>query len=41
MSNWSHETTDDPVYADRRNFYKVERWTLWAILAFVTGTRRN
>lgn len=27
MSNWSHETTDDPVYADRRNFYKVERWT--------------
>jgi hypothetical protein len=23
----SHEETDDPVYADKRNFYKVERWT--------------
>jgi hypothetical protein len=21
------EETDDPVYADRRNFYKVERWS--------------
>jgi hypothetical protein len=25
--NWSHEQTDDPHYADARNFYKVERWT--------------
>jgi len=21
------EETDDPVHADRRNFYKVERWS--------------
>jgi hypothetical protein len=26
MSNWSDEETDDPVYADRRNF-KVEKWS--------------
>ena len=25
--SWSHEQTDDPNYADARNFYKVERWT--------------
>jgi hypothetical protein len=28
--NWSDEETDDPLYADRRNFYKVDsppRWT--------------
>ena len=25
MSNWSGEETDDPHYADRRNFYKVEK----------------
>ena len=25
--NWSHKETDDPLYADRRNFYKVERWS--------------
>ena len=24
---WSDEETDDPVYADRRNFYKVEKWS--------------
>ena len=23
MTNWS----DDPTYADRRNFYKVEQWS--------------
>jgi hypothetical protein len=22
-----HEETDSPVYADDRNFYKVEKWT--------------
>jgi hypothetical protein len=22
----SDEETDDPLYADRRNFYKVEKW---------------
>ena len=27
MNDWSEETTDDPVYADRRNFYKVEKWS--------------
>jgi hypothetical protein len=26
-SDLSREETDDPDYADRRNFYKVERWT--------------
>ena len=25
--NQSHEETDDPLYADRRNFYKVEKWS--------------
>jgi hypothetical protein len=25
--NWSHEETDDPLYADQRNFYKVEKWS--------------
>jgi hypothetical protein len=25
--DWSHEETDDPRYADRRNFYKVEKWS--------------
>ena len=23
--DWSHEETNDPLYADRRNFYKVEK----------------
>lgn len=27
MSHRSDEETDDPVYADERNFYKVERWS--------------
>jgi hypothetical protein len=27
MSEGSDEQTDDPVYADRRNFYKVEKWS--------------
>jgi hypothetical protein len=27
MSNWSDEDTDDPLIADNRNFYKVEKWT--------------
>ena len=27
MTNWSDEETDDPTYADRRNFYKVEKWS--------------
>jgi hypothetical protein len=22
-----HEETDSPIYADDRNFYKVEKWT--------------
>jgi len=27
MSDWFDEETDDPLYANRRNFYKVEKWT--------------
>ena len=27
MSDWSDEQTDDPLYADERNFYKVEAWS--------------
>jgi hypothetical protein len=27
MNNWPDDETDDPVYADRRNFYKVEKWS--------------
>jgi hypothetical protein len=23
---WSDEETDNPLYADERNFYKVEKW---------------
>lgn len=26
-NNWSHEETDNPLIADERNFYKVEKWT--------------
>jgi hypothetical protein len=28
MTDWSNEETDDPLYADDRNFYKVELWTM-------------
>jgi hypothetical protein len=27
MNDSSDEETDDPLYADRRNFYKVEKWS--------------
>jgi hypothetical protein len=27
MMDWPPEETDDPLYADRRNFYKVEKWS--------------
>jgi hypothetical protein len=27
IEDWSHEETDDPLYADRCNFYKVEKWS--------------
>jgi len=27
MSNWSDEETDEPLIADHRNFYKVEKWS--------------
>ena len=27
VSGWSDEETRDPLYADDRNFYKVEQWT--------------
>jgi hypothetical protein len=40
MTDWSAEETDDPLLADDRNFYKVEKWSkdkqrvermLWAV----------
>jgi hypothetical protein len=27
MSKWSDEETSEPLIADDRNFYKVEKWT--------------
>ena len=27
MPDWSDEETDNPLDADKRNFYKVEKWT--------------
>jgi hypothetical protein len=27
VADWSDEETDNPLYADDRNFYKVEKWT--------------
>jgi hypothetical protein len=27
VTDWSHEETDNPLLADDRNFYKVEKWT--------------
>ena len=27
MANWPNEETDNPHYADDRNFYKLEKWT--------------
>jgi hypothetical protein len=27
MSHWSNEETENPLLADDRNFYKVEKWT--------------
>lgn len=27
MPDWSDEETDNPLLADDRNFYKVEKWT--------------
>ena len=27
MADWSDEETDNPFYADDRNFYKLEKWT--------------
>jgi hypothetical protein len=27
VAEWSDEETDDPLIADHRNFYKVEKWT--------------
>ena len=28
MRNWSNDETDDPLQADERDFYKVEKWTI-------------
>jgi hypothetical protein len=27
MARWSDDETDEPLIADNRNFYKVEKWT--------------
>ena len=27
VAKWSDEETNDPLIADNRNFYKVEKWT--------------
>ena len=27
MNDWSDEETDEPLIADHRNFYKVEKWS--------------
>jgi hypothetical protein len=27
LDDWSHEEAADPLHADRRNFYKVEKWS--------------
>jgi hypothetical protein len=27
MNDWSDEETEEPLIADHRNFYKVEKWT--------------
>ena len=27
MSGWSDEETEEPLIADHRNFYKVEKWS--------------
>jgi hypothetical protein len=27
MSNWSDEETDQPLLADHRNYYKMEKWS--------------
>jgi hypothetical protein len=27
VPDWPDQETDDPHYADRRNFYKFERWS--------------
>jgi hypothetical protein len=27
VNHWSDEETDNPLGADDRNFYKVEKWT--------------
>ena len=27
MNKWSDEQTDEPLYADDRNFYTVEAWS--------------
>ncbi len=40
MNDWSDEKTDDPLCADRRNFYKVEKWSrdgLWVELMLYAG----
>jgi hypothetical protein len=40
----SHEETDDPLHADRRNFYKVEEWSRgraanWGVAGVANGLK--
>ena len=37
--DWSSEETDDPLYADRRNFYKVEKCGTSEVLILRQTTR--
>jgi hypothetical protein len=37
VNNWSDEQTDDPLYADRRNLYKIEKWEPRRALEEATG----
>ena len=40
MGDWSDEENDDPHDADRRNFYKVEKWTSAVLVHFSEGVFR-
>jgi hypothetical protein len=40
MNDQSGEETDDPLRADDRNFYKVEKWTKDGTRLTRVGSRR-
>jgi hypothetical protein len=41
MPDWSDEETDNPLLADDRNFYKVEKWTRDGTKARLTGAHQR